>query len=197
MSTALPLATLMLSNAGQTGAGKTHTMSSLLAALGADLEHGKHGEHSEGQSVTITFFEVSSNGCTDLLSDRAKIALRPCLKGGPASTPPEAATPRGGTCASCPCVACLLRTTRITVLLSVYPPRCLRQTLGICHLRMSHMPSSWQALRSDAQDVVHVRGAVTRTATSALELATALKAAIALRSTVATCATYIRTGAYR
>ncbi len=64
-------ATLLLY--GQTGAGKTHTMGSFLARIGAELDAA---DAAARPAIEVTFFEVTYNGCNDLLRDRAKIALR-------------------------------------------------------------------------------------------------------------------------
>ena len=88
---------------GQTGAGKTYTMSSLLervarqldaspaianvAAGGGEAATGGgeaavdgevvvSGEAAVGRGVEVSFYEVASAGCMDLLNDRAKVPLR-------------------------------------------------------------------------------------------------------------------------
>ena len=68
---------------GQTGAGKTHTMTSLLERVAARLggddgdEGGDEGgEGASRRSVEVQFFEVAAKGCMDLLNERAKILLR-------------------------------------------------------------------------------------------------------------------------
>ena len=76
---------------GQTGAGKTYTMSSLLERVASRLgdDRGDHGDGvggdgaaaggadgAPGGAVEVMFFEVASKGCMDLLNERAKVALR-------------------------------------------------------------------------------------------------------------------------
>jgi len=57
---------------GQTGAGKTHTLSSMIARCEAVLDSGG----GAGREVRVSFYEVATAGCCDLLNGRAKIHLR-------------------------------------------------------------------------------------------------------------------------
>ena len=57
---------------GQTGAGKTHSLSSMISRCEAVLDSGS----GAGREVTVTFYEVATVGCCDLLNGRAKINLR-------------------------------------------------------------------------------------------------------------------------
>eukprot|EP00667_Euglena_gracilis_P005663 EG_transcript_5703 len=52
---------------GQTGTGKTHTMSGALERIAADLE---------GHQIQIAFFEIHGKQCRDLLRGRAAVHLR-------------------------------------------------------------------------------------------------------------------------
>ena len=81
---------------GQTGAGKTHTMSSLLDRVAMRLDElHQHAaataparvkgeaaaeveetEAAAASDVEVMFFEVASRGCMDLLNSRSKVALR-------------------------------------------------------------------------------------------------------------------------
>lgn len=75
---------------GQTGAGKTHTLTSLLervalrldehaaaaAVDGSDGADGAGGVGGVGAEVRVHFFEVASKGCMDLMHERAKVSLR-------------------------------------------------------------------------------------------------------------------------
>ena len=62
---------------GQTGAGKTHTMSSLLHRVEERLDAAAAAQASaEPVTVEVTFFEVASKGCMDLLNAREKVSLR-------------------------------------------------------------------------------------------------------------------------
>ena len=55
---------------GQTGAGKTYTLASFLERVAARLDE------LAVAPVDVTFFEIASKGCTDLLNGRSKIDLR-------------------------------------------------------------------------------------------------------------------------
>jgi hypothetical protein len=57
---------------GQTGAGKTHSLSSMISRCEAVLDNGR----GAGCEVSVTFYEVATAGCCDLLNGRAKINLR-------------------------------------------------------------------------------------------------------------------------
>ena len=68
---------------GQTGAGKTHSLSSMISRCEAALDaRGSGGEvtatatATATATVTVTFYEVATSGCCDLLNSRAKINLR-------------------------------------------------------------------------------------------------------------------------
>lgn len=80
---------------GQTGAGKTYTLSSLLERIAQRLDdeavtgkvtHGalgggtggenKENGSAEGAVARVCFFEIASKGCMDLLNDRAKVCTR-------------------------------------------------------------------------------------------------------------------------
>ena len=60
---------------GQTGAGKTYTMSSLLERVASRLDAVAAAETADA-TVEASFFEVASKGCMDLLNGRAKLVLR-------------------------------------------------------------------------------------------------------------------------
>ena len=59
---------------GQTGAGKTYTLSSLLERVASRLD--SLAGSVRRTHVTVTFFEVASQGCSDLFNQREKLALR-------------------------------------------------------------------------------------------------------------------------
>jgi hypothetical protein len=61
---------------GQTGAGKTYTMSSLLRRVAREVDARIGRGIEQPAAVEVTFFEVAADGCVDLLADRRKIALR-------------------------------------------------------------------------------------------------------------------------
>ena len=61
---------------GQTGAGKTYTMSSLLRRVAREVDARIGRAVEQPAAVEVTFFEVAADGCVDLLADRRKISLR-------------------------------------------------------------------------------------------------------------------------
>ena len=61
---------------GQTGAGKTHTLRSLLACVEQQLDEAARDTPAGAAPVEVTFYEVATAGCADLLHERAKVVLR-------------------------------------------------------------------------------------------------------------------------